>query len=88
MFLQFPIRTRKRIDAKGETILIKFFEGTWHCVGPFRPCSRHLSKRSAREHVLFTWKNFVLKSIDHNGIVESENHVEDDSGWRVLEIFK
>ena len=64
---------RKPVDAKGETILIKFFEGTWCCVGPFRKSSRHLSKRSALEHVELVWKNYMLKTIDHNGVLETED---------------
>lgn len=71
-----PIRTRLKIDAKGGIVLIKFFEGTWHCVGYKLPTSRHLSKKLARDHVLFTWKNFTLKSIDHNGVLEVEDFIE------------
>ncbi|MFM6929026.1 MAG: hypothetical protein ACKOX6_11215 [Bdellovibrio sp.] len=74
--LEFPIKFRKKVDAHGETILIKFFEGTWHCVGPYRPASRHLSQKSAKVHVEFTWKNYVLKVIDHLGIITEERKLE------------
>lgn len=71
-YLDLPL-LRRKTDAKGGIVLIKFFEGTWHCVGVSLPPSRHLSKQTARVHVLFTWKNFILKSIDHNGHLETED---------------
>ncbi|MFM6930420.1 MAG: hypothetical protein ACKOX6_18295 [Bdellovibrio sp.] len=65
---------RQKIDAKGQTVLVKFYEGTWCCVGYQRRVTHHLSKKLAIDHAHHAWKNFVLKVIDHQGVIETVDH--------------
>lgn len=66
-------RYSDKIDAKGDTILIKFHNQGWHCIGYKRKSTFHPSLASAHAHVEYTWDNYVLKVIDHNGCIVTKD---------------